>query len=286
MKNRKEPVRGAAKQSEAQAPILKKHSSAADSGLLSRGLMLLDTLVKQERPLTTSELAEMIGLNSSTTHRLLHNLLQIKYVSRDAAKRYLPTARALLPLGLYHPLNALRRLASEELRDLQHAFRLTTALQIFVGHQRVILEVILGTGSFSPYYETEVTTPIHASSSGKLLLFNLSEEERDQLLGQEPYRGYASATLLTRAELNRDLALIGERGYAVTMNEMLQGLAGVAAPIWLNRERAIGAIVVSGPTRAFEAPMLENIASAAQRSAELFSHASPEIRAVARSLGY
>jgi len=263
-----------------------KEAGAADSGLLSRGLMLLGALIKEERPLTSSELAEMIGLNSSTTHRLLQTLMQLKYISRDASKRYLPTARALLPMGLYHPLNALRRLAAEELRNLQHAFRMTTALQIFMGHQRVVLEVVLGTGSFSPYYETEVTTPLHASSSGKLLLYSLAQEERDQLLGPEPYKSHASGTLLTRAELDRDLARIGERGYSVTMDEMLQGLAGVAAPIWLTRDRAIGAIVISGPTRFFESPMLENIAAAAQRSAELFSHASPDIRAAARSLGY
>lgn len=277
-----------AKASSTESPPVspEKETASADSGLLSRGLMLLAALVKEERPLTSSELAEMIGLNSSTTHRLLQTLLQLKYISRDSSKRYLPTARALLPMGLYHPLNHLRRLAAEELRNLQHAFRMTTALQIFMGHQRIVLELVLGTGSFSPYYETEVVTPLHASASGKLLLHSLPPAERDQLLGPEPYKSLASNTLTSKKELEQNLKKIGELGYSVTVDEMLQGLAGVAAPIWLTPGRAIGAIVVAGPTRFFETPMLQSIASAAQRSAELFSHASPEIRAVARSLGY
>ncbi len=262
-----------------------KDGGNPDAGLLSRGLAILETLIKEERPLTCSELAEMVGLNSSTTHRLLQTLLHLNYISRDTSKRYLPTARSLFPMSLYHPLNALRRLASEELRNLQSSFRMTAALQIFIGHQRVVLEICFGLGSFSPYYEREVTTPLHASSSGKLLLYGLSESERYLLLGDEPYQTHASGTMVTKVELERDFDVIAERGYSVTMDEMLQGLAGVAAPIWLSPGKPIGAIVISLPSPYFQRPALENIAGAAQRSAELFAYASPDIRAVARSLG-
>jgi DNA-binding IclR family transcriptional regulator len=256
-----------------------------DVGLLPRGFAMVEALVREERPLTSTELADLVGLNSSTTHRLLQALTQIGYITRDSSKRYYPTARALFPVSLYHPLNALRRAASEELRGLRQAFGMTTALQVFLGSRRIVLEVMLGNEPFSPYYQTEVTAPIHATASGKILLSTLPASEREQLLGSEPYKAHASGTLVTRSDLERDLARISERGYSVTLNEMLEGLAAVAAPIWLSPGRAIGSIIVSGPTRNFDAAAITRIAAALKRSTELFSFASPDIRAVGRFLG-
>ncbi len=257
-----------------------------DTGLLQRGFAMIEALVKEERPLTSAEIAELVGLNSSTTHRLLQTLIQIGYVWRDQAKRYYPTARALFPTSLYHPLNGLRRAASEELRSLRQTFGFTTALQIFLGYKRVVLEIMLGSENFSPYFQTEVTAPIYATASGKLLLANLSDAERDYVLGSEPYKSHASRTLMTRAELEREVKEAVDRGYSVTLDEMLQGLAAVAAPIWLSPRRMMGAVVISGPSKYFDEEAVKQISTAAMRSAELFSFASPDIRAVSRFLGY
>lgn len=258
----------------------------SDFGLLPRGLAVIEAVIKEERPLTAVEIGESVGLNSSTTHRLLQTLTNIGYLSRDASKRYYPTARALFPISLYHPLNALRRSASEELRNLRQTFAMTTALQIFLGARRVVLEVMLANESFSPYYQTEVTAPIYATASGKLLLLTLPEAERSQLLGPEPYQSHASHTMLTRAEVEKDLAQVAARGYSLTRDEMLQGLSGIAAPIRIPSSRVIGAVVVSGSTRNFTADAIAEMATAVKRSAELFSLASPDIRAVSRFLGY
>lgn len=257
-----------------------------DTGLLQRGFAMVEVLVKEERPLTSAEIAELVGLNSSTTHRLLQTLIQIGYVWRDQAKRYHPTARALFPTSLYHPLNSLRRAAVEELRSLRQTYGFTTALQIFLGYKRVVLEIMLGSENFSPYFQTEVTAPIYATASGKLLLANLSDTERDQVLGPEPYKSHASRTLVTRAELEREIKEALERGYSITLDEMLQGLAAVAAPIWLSSRRMMGAVVISGPSKHFDAQTVKQLSTAAMRSAELFSFASPDIRAVSRFLGY
>jgi DNA-binding IclR family transcriptional regulator len=257
-----------------------------DTGLLQRGFAMVEALVKEERPLTSAEIAELVGLNSSTTHRLLQTLIQIGYVSRDSAKRYYPTARALFPISLYHPLNGLRRAASDELRSLRQTFGFTTALQIFLGHKRVVLEIMLGSETFSPYFQTEVQAPIYATATGKLLLANLSAAERDEVLGPEPYSSHASRTLVTRADLERELKESLDRGYSVTLDEMLQGLSAVAAPIWLSSRRMMGAVVISGPTKFFDPDAVKQISTALMRSAELFSFASPDIRAVSRFLGY
>lgn len=255
------------------------------AGLLQRGLAMVEILVGEERPLGAAEIAEIMGLNASSTHRLLQTLIQTGHVRRDLGKRYHPTARALFPTSLPHPLNRLRRTAAEELRGLRQAFGLTTVLQVFLGDKRVVLEIMQGRDNFSPYFQTEAKMSLHATAAGKLLLAGLGRAERERLLGQEPYQSLTPRTCATRAALERDLTQVLERGYAVAIDEMLEGLAGVAAPIWLSPRRIAGAVVVCGPSKNFDAPTIRRISAALMRSAELFSFASPDIRAVARFLG-
>lgn len=257
-----------------------------DFGLLPRGFAVVEAMIKEERPMAAAEIGEAVNLNSSTTHRLLQSLTQFGYVSRDSSKRYFPTARALFPLSLYHPLNSLRRAASDELRSLRQKFGMTTALQIFLGYQRIVLEIMLANDSFSPYFQTEVTAPAYATASGKLLLSTLSPEDRRAFLGEEPYRTHGPGTIVTAEELDADLKQVVEKGFSVTRDEMLHGLSGVAVPIKILSGRTIGAVVVSGPSKGFSSESINEIAAALKCSAELFSLASPDIRAVARFLGY
>ena len=90
-----------------------------DSGTLQRGLAILRLLAEALTPLSSREIAEAVGLNDSTTHRLLQTLKDEGYVCRDEAKRYHASPDALLPLSLYHPLHQLRREVSDTLRGLR-----------------------------------------------------------------------------------------------------------------------------------------------------------------------
>jgi DNA-binding IclR family transcriptional regulator len=258
----------------------------SESGLLQRGFAILEALLREERPLSAGEIADLVGLNTSTTHRLLQTLTQVGYLNRDGAKRYHPTARSLFPISLYHPLNLLRRVTSEELRILRHKFGLTVALLVCLGSKRIVLDVLQGNDSFSPYFQTEVTAPIHATASGKLLLSSLSGEERTQVLGEGPYEAHTSRTLVARADLDEELARTAERGYSLAIDEMLLGLSGIGSPIWFAPRRLLGGVVISGPTKYFDAASVARMAETLKGATELFSFASPDMKAVSRFLGY
>jgi hypothetical protein len=104
------------------------------------------------------------------------------YIYRDAAKRYYPGARALFPATVFHPLNMLRRVVSEELLSLRKRFGLAAAFVIFMGGERWVMEAIHGNDFLSPYSETVVSASMHAVS-GKILLSTLSNSARTALIG-------------------------------------------------------------------------------------------------------
>lgn len=256
-----------------------------DAGLLQRGFMVLDALIREEHPLTSAEIAALVDLNPSTAHRLLQALIQVGYVYRDDAKRYSPSIRALFPISLYHPLQVFRRAANDELRELRRRFGMTVALVIFFANRRLVLELVPGNDSLSPYFETELVAPLHATATGRLLLLNLSSEQRRALLGSEPYEARGSQSIKTFDELEREIELTSRRGYALAIDEMVEGLSGVAVPIRAGGRRILGSIGMSGPSHGFDEASIEKAATALKRSSDLFSTASPDLKVVCRFLG-
>ena len=55
-------------------------------------------------------------------------------------------------------------------------------------------------------------------------------------------------TLTTKAALERDGALARQRGYAMTVDELEEGLTGVAAPVRDGHGDVVAALGISGPT--------------------------------------
>jgi IclR family acetate operon transcriptional repressor len=256
-----------------------------ETGSLQRGLALLDALFQAERSLTLNEVAEKTNLSSATAHRLLNSLMVSGYVSRDAAKHYLPSMRAILPISQYHPLSALRRTAAERLRSLRDMFGLTAFFVIYVETDRYVLELIPGTDPFSPYYRSQLDTPLHGSVTGKLLLAHAGKEQRDLLLGAEPYTAATPKTILTRKELDLELTRVTQQRYAETRQEVYEGMSAIGAPILLNGNILFGALVLSGPLEFFASDRLPEAIQQLQRAADLFSNASSDIRQAARFFG-
>jgi DNA-binding IclR family transcriptional regulator len=118
-------------------------------------------------------------------------------------------------------------------------------------------------------------TPLHATSSGKILLAYRSEKRRTELLSHG-MRPYTQHTVTTRRELTAQLATVHERGYAVAVEEYEIGLNAIAAPIRGHDGKVFAAVSASGPAyRLTEILMHEQAA--------LLVHGADEI---SRRLGY
>lgn len=266
------------------APPAKTGERLGESGSLARGLQVLGVLNEAMQPLSLSEIAEAAGLASSTVHRLLQTLVEHGQVARTPAGRYRPSARSLLPLMLDHPLSALRRDSTELLRTLCARYGPSTSLILFFGHERAVIELALGRYSVTPYYDTHLSAPYHATVSGKLLLSGLPPAERAALLGEPPLSSRTASTVIDRAALERELDLVRLEGYATNMHENVVGISAIGARLVSPVQRNIGAIVMSGPSEYFGAEAVAAMQQDLLRAADLLNNTSSALRAVARFL--
>jgi DNA-binding IclR family transcriptional regulator len=278
--------RGRAAANVTELPVAERPGTekTTESGALTRGLTVLSAVIAAARPLTLIEIGETVGLSSSTCHRLLQTLTQAGYIYRDANSRYYPTPRAVCPLAIDHPLNLLRRDTGDTLKTLQHEYGASAGLIVFMGTTRLYVDIVLGRDNVAPYYETQHLTPFHCTVSGKLLLSELPVAGRDALLGAAPYASRTPQTITERGTLMRDLDQIAATGISSNFNENILGISAVGARLALPHERAIGVIVLTGPSKYFTKPRVAAMRRDLLEATTILSNTSLAVRAVARFL--
>src|SRR5699024_7374158 len=147
-----------------------------------------DVLSDALQPLALAHIAAATGLDLSTTHRLIRTLEGSGHILQvDDTKRYVSAPKVMQPLPLTHPLRTLQRDAQPILNRLSSHLTETVVMVLYLGIERMVLDIARSNGSLAPYYDTWLHGPLHGSGSGKALLLTLPTERRKVLLGKEPY---------------------------------------------------------------------------------------------------
>ena len=94
---------------------------------------------------------------------------------------------------------------------------------------------------------------LHASALGKVLLAAGAAPLADVLTAATP------ATIIDHELLQRDLALVRQRGYATSVEELEPGLLAVAAGVRERSGAVIAALAISGPSIRLEARNLDRL---------------------------
>src|SRR5690606_12832707 len=191
------------------------HDSPIAIQVLERAMSLLDVLARQSDPVPLKELAAATGLHTSTTHRILNDLVVGRYVERVDSGLYQLGMR-LLELGslVKRRLN-VREVALDPMRELHKITGQTVNLSLQQGDEIVYIE-----RAWSERSGMQVVraiggrAPLHLTSTGKLFL---SVSDPRQVRSYATRTGLAGTTrnsITELEQLERDLALVRRHGYA------------------------------------------------------------------------
>ncbi|SAK56058.1 IclR family transcriptional regulator [Caballeronia hypogeia] len=256
-------------------------------GTLARGFAVLDTMLAARVPLTLAEIAGLSHLDQSTTLRLLRALEEGGFIVRHAlARRYSPSPKAIHPLALLHPVEQLRRETSPVLRELANELQQTVVFILFIGAERMVVEIAQTPGSLSPFYGTWLRGPLHGSGAGKSLLLGLTDDERRALLGPEPYAAWTPHTLSAWSDLRADLERSAERGYVVGRDEQRVGITAIGAPVGTWTGTHAGCLVMTGLTRDFDEARTSECGEKVRDAANLLLYQAPSLGAAAQFCGH
>lgn len=240
---------------------------------LARALTILDVFGPRMATLSVSEIARCLRVRAGSLYPALSTLERFGYLERDSDKRF-RLGLKLLERG--HTLLAntgLHERAKPGLREL--ARRLSVNVHLAVLHQGQVVYLDREEGSPNVVFPSVVgrLVPAHCTALGKALLAHLEPDERRELLAGKPLERRTKRTITSLPRLERELADVKARGYAVDNQEFQQGVVCVGAPVRDYTGKVIAATSVSLlNVRAKEARM-QKIAREVVRAAALISQA-------------
>lgn len=228
--------------------------------VLARTLGVLEAFAGNSRPLSMSEIAHLTATPAASCARLLRSLVQVGLLRELAqGRRYCPTGRLASIAEALAGFNPWPVLLADELQRLGDATGETVVLGVRQHLSVRTLAVVESTQSIRYCVEIGAPRPLHASSMGKALLAALPEPQRGALLAQIDYTRYTSATLVSRAALEADLAAGRQRGWYTNLEETQPGVGALAAPLrgHYDGDEPLGVALVGPAARV--APALESL---------------------------
>ncbi|MGV9709787.1 IclR family transcriptional regulator [Gordonia sp. NPDC003424] len=212
-----------------------------------RAVHVLRTLGASSRPMTATEVAQRMGLPRATTFRLLLTLEDEGFVERDDTRYSLGWDLARLAGGI-DPAARLAPRVSKDLGDLADEIGETVTLSLRRG--RYDLDLVV---QANPRRVGVAMTdmhgqkwPLHASATGKLLLSELDDDElKDATPGG--LDALTEKTITDYPALRKELDITRERGWAITDQELEDGIVSVAVPIRDSVGDLLAALTFVGP---------------------------------------
>jgi IclR family acetate operon transcriptional repressor len=243
---------------------------------IDRALDILEALASRRSPTGISELAHHVDLHVSTVHRLLTTLVDRGYVRQDPeTSRYHLAARVFSLASAADMQLDLRLVAHPYLEMLMRKVGETANL-VTAGPDYVIyLDQVESMHLVKMFTAPGMRAPLYCTGTGKAILAFRSPPQQEAILAG-PFQRYTQHTLVVREDLERELAAIRARGYAVDNEEMEEGVRCLAVPVFDRRGDVTGAISVSGPTSRMTAARVEGFVPLVRSIADQLS----------RQLGY
>lgn len=239
---------GAASGAEAE-----KSASGRGVSSIDRAADVMFTLARSGASRGVTDIASQLAMSKAVVHRILTSLRKHGLVVLDAkTKRYHLGPSVLELAAAYRSCLDVRSLALDAMHELVEATQETATLSILADGRRVYIDQLMPNREVRMTVQVGSSFPLHAGASSKAFLAWLPEEERRRILAL-PLEPLTSSTIVDAEELDRELALVREQGFAVSAEERQPGAASVAAPLLDESLQPAAVLSVCGPLGRFKA---------------------------------
>ncbi len=248
---------------------------------LARYTRILETVAAARQGMTLGMIAESVGLQPATAHRLVGSLCEVGLLQRRAQTRvYVLGARLVrLCLTALTPASVVD-LARPLLRGLVGSFGETAYLAKLSGAAAESVAMEVPQATEKAYVQPGRVMPFHASASARAIGAFQPGDVVERLLAA-PRPRFTADTKVSEAELRAELERVRAQGYAVAENELDPGVLSIAVPVHSDDWGVAFSIGLLGlAERLRQQPRAEIVAALAAASAAL----SQQMKAAAQPI--
>lgn len=238
---------------------------------LRNSLRLLNLFSVEEPELQLEDMASRLKVGQSTAYRLVHTLIEEGFIVRDSSARSYRLAASVLALG--HTIITkldLCHLSLDILEKLAEVTGETAHISVIKDHQALYLLKIDSSYPVHLLSHAGRKSPIHCTSTGQVLLAGQSDAIIEQVINRG-LTSYTSKTITDPIKLKNSLKTIRSHGYAVSEEELHEGVVSIAAPVKNNKGNVIAAVSIAGPTRRINKQTIPKLIKQVQQASDKVS---------------
>ena len=181
---------------------------------------------------------------------LVTTLERQQFLQQDAATRKYGVGPKLFELGMVYvgglEINAKGARHAQGLADRT---KLDARIGVWDGGTVLITYLAVPRSEDHISHQIGPRVPAYCSAIGKALLANLEPARLKEYLRGVDLQRHTRDTIVSREALRADLEETRKRGYSISREEMIPGLAALGAPIFGRNRELVGGISISEAPR-------------------------------------
>lgn len=233
-------------------------NSPTGDSVTDRLVRVLETFTPSRTVQTAAEIGRRSGLPRSTAHRIVGELVDAGLLERDDDRRIRIGMRLWELATRSSQALRLRQAAMPAMERVQARVREHTQLAVLEQDEALFLERLSGPTSGSNVTRIAGRLPLHASSSGLVLLAYGTRDLQERMLAGRLPR-LTPETIADPTALRRKLAEVRTLGHAVARGSIELVSTGVAVPVRDETGTVVAALSVVLPRDAPTAPALDEL---------------------------
>lgn len=223
-------------------PVEKLRGSA-----LEKSLAILDVVSNAVTPVSLTEIASALGIPKQTAHRLTAQLLETGLLRRDPHREHYAIGHRAVGIGLAAmtadagagPVDAMMRALVDEIGE-------TCNLGVVDRSQVLYIHRVECDWPLRTQLRPGTHVPLHATAIGKLFLAWFPKRTRRRI-AEAGLKGFTKNTITDAGALEEQVQVIRERGYSLNNEENMDGLIGIAVPVFGSDGKPIAGLSVHAP---------------------------------------
>lgn len=214
--------------------------------MLSRAVRIVEAFGPGDTALTVTEIARRSGLHIATASRLVEELSSFGWLQRDEDRKVRIGVRMWEVVSRASPTLSLREAAMPVMEDLHAIVGQHIQLGVMEGDEVLFVERLTAPGAVVNYTRVAGRLPLHASSSGLLLLAYAPPAQQERIISR-PLEVFTEQTIASPSQLRSALAEVRRQGYAFLAGHIHPDATGVAVPVRDPAGKVVAALAIIVP---------------------------------------
>lgn len=229
--------------------------------MITKSFEVLELLSKNPYGLTLQEIVTQLQYPKSSLYKIVSNLQEIGYLGREIDSSRYFLSRKLLTLGVtaFNSSNIIER-SKEYMKLLRDEVGESVMIGTLIDDEVVLLEQITGSLDFVFTLKQGMRFNLYSTAPGKVILAFLDKSKQNEIVDNLRLEAINEYTITDKELLKKELDIIRQKGYAADINETVEGVHCIAAPIWDETKNAIACVWTSGPEGRLPKKNIETIA--------------------------